>query len=120
MLFAATESFFASQYRANLVPAWTPALDGVEVRLEAGARVADVGCGHGATTILFAEAYPNAELVGFNSHGASVEVARQPAAKAGVDHWVEFEVASAADFPGEGYAPHPRPVHRRATKMRSS
>ncbi|QBI18506.1 class I SAM-dependent methyltransferase [Egibacter rhizosphaerae] len=103
LLFAATECFFAPQYRANLVPVWIPALDGVEARLEAGARVADVGCGHGVTTILLAQAYPNAELVGFDYHEASVEVARKRAVEAGVGDRVEFKVASATDFPGEGY-----------------
>ena len=102
-LFAATECFFAPQYRANLVPAWIPALEGVEGRLEAGGKVADVGCGHGAATILLAQAYPNAEVVGFDLHEESVETARKRAADAGVDGRVVFEVASATSFPGEGY-----------------
>lgn len=103
LLFVATECFFAPQYRAHLVAAWVPALEGIEARLEAGARVADVGCGHGATTILLAQAYPNAEVVGFDYHEASVEVACKRAAEAGVDDRVEFAVASATDFPGRGY-----------------
>lgn len=103
VLFAATERFFTPQYRANLVPAWIPALEGVEARLRAGARVADVGCGHGASAILLAQAYPNTEVVGFDAHQASVEVARKRAAEAGVEDRVGFEVAPAAEYPGEGY-----------------
>lgn len=106
LLFGATETFFTPQYRANLVPAWIPALDGVEAKLEAGARVADVGCGYGATAILLAQAYPNSSLVGFDSHEAPVEVARTRAAEAGVDDRVSFEVASVnrADQ-GSGWVP---------------
>ncbi len=85
------------------MPAWIPALDGVEAKLEAGARVADVGCGHGAPAILLAQAYPNSSLVGFDYHDASIEVARKHAAEAGVDDRVAFEVASATDFSGQGY-----------------
>ena len=103
LLFPATECFFAPQYRANLVPAWIPALQGLEARLQAGGRVADVGCGHGASTIQLAQAYPNAELVGFDYHQASVEVARKRAAEDGVEDRVAFEVAAATDFPGEDY-----------------
>lgn len=102
-LFPATEAFFTPQYRANLVPGWVPALEGVEGKLTAGAWVADVGCGHGATTILLAQAYPNSRFVGFDFHEASVEAARKRAAEAGVDDRVAFEIATAKDFPGDGY-----------------
>jgi SAM-dependent methyltransferase len=96
-LFCGTERFFRPGYMANLVDAWIPALDGVEAKLLSGARVADIGCGHGASTKLLAEAFPRSEVVGFDYHEASIAAAR--AAAPGV----RFEVASAADFPGEGY-----------------
>jgi SAM-dependent methyltransferase len=87
---------------ANLAESWIPALDGVEAKLQAGAAVADVGCGHGASTILLAQAYPQSTIVGFDYHPASIEVARQRAEEAGVRN-ARFEVASAAAFPGTGY-----------------
>lgn len=102
-LFDGTERFFRPGYVANLVPAWLPALDGVVERLEAGARVADVGCGHGASTIIMAGAYPTSTFVGFDFHRPSIEAARKAAAAAGVADRVRFEVASAQDFPGTGY-----------------
>ena len=102
-LFAGTERFFRPGYVANLVPAWIPALDGVEAKLEAGARVADVGCGHGASTIVMAQAYPRSQFVGFDYHAASIEHARAAAAEAGVDGRVTFEVAPAKEYPGRGY-----------------
>jgi SAM-dependent methyltransferase len=102
-LFAGTERFFRPGYAANLVSSWIPALDGVQARLETGARVADVGCGHGASTILMAEAYPRSEFVGFDYHAASIEHACAAAASAGVDDRVRFEVASAKEYPGAGY-----------------
>jgi SAM-dependent methyltransferase len=100
-LFFGTEQFFRPGYRAHLVAEWIPALDGVEAKLRAGANVADVGCGHGASTIIMAEAYPNSRFFGFDYHDGSIQQARERAADAGVDDRVEFEVASAKDFSGE-------------------
>jgi SAM-dependent methyltransferase len=102
-LFSGTERLFKPGYVANLVPAWIPALDGVEAKLRAGATVADVGCGHGASTIVMAEAYPQSTFVGFDYHAESIETARKRAAAAGVADRVRFETAAAADFPGAGY-----------------
>jgi SAM-dependent methyltransferase len=102
-LFAGTERFFRPGYAANLVGSWIPALDGVEQKLQAGARVADVGCGHGASTIIMAQAYPKSRFVGFDYHEPSIRHARDAAAKAGVAENVSFEVARAADFPGADY-----------------
>lgn len=102
-LFVGTERFFRPGYAANLTTAWIPALEGVEAKLQAGASVADVGCGHGASTIMLAEAYPNSTVVGFDYHQASIDVARKRAADAGLADRVRFEVASAVDFPGAGY-----------------
>ena len=84
----------------NLVSSWIPALDGVEARLRAGARVADLGCGHGSSTLLLANAFPASEIVGFDYHPASVDVARKRAVEAGLADRVSFDVASASDFPG--------------------
>jgi len=102
-LFHGTERFFRPGYAANLVDKWIPALDGVEQRLKAGARVADVGCGHGASTIIMAQAFPGSSFVGFDYHGPSIDYARAAARKAGLGERVRFEVARAQDFPGEGY-----------------
>jgi SAM-dependent methyltransferase len=102
-LFAGTERFFRPGYAANLVSAWIPALDGVRAKLARGGLVADVGCGHGASTILMAQAFPQSEFVGFDYHGASVEHAQQAAERAGLDDRVSFEVATAKEYPGEGY-----------------
>jgi SAM-dependent methyltransferase len=102
-LFAGTERFFRPGYAAHLVTSWIPALDGVDEKLESGARIADVGCGHGASTILLAEAYPESEFIGFDYHEPSIEHARRAASEAGLAPRVQFEVASAKHFPGEGY-----------------
>jgi len=102
-LFIGTERFFRPNYVANLVSNWIPALDGVEGRLKGGARVADIGCGHGASTVLMAQAYPKSEVVGFDYHPASIEVARQRAKNAGLDGRVRFEVAPAKTYPGKNY-----------------
>jgi 2-polyprenyl-3-methyl-5-hydroxy-6-metoxy-1,4-benzoquinol methylase len=102
-LFRGTERFFKPGYAANLVSAWLPALDGVVAKLEAGATVADVGCGHGATTVLMAQAYPNSRFHGFDYHVPSVERARARAIEAGVADRVQFQPAMAQDFPGTGY-----------------
>jgi SAM-dependent methyltransferase len=102
-LFAGTERFFRPGYAANLISSWIPALDGVHARLESGALVADVGCGHGASTILMAQAYPSSEFVGFDYHEASIEHARHAASDAGLGERVSFEVAAAKQYPGDGY-----------------
>jgi SAM-dependent methyltransferase len=102
-LFRGTERFFRPGYRANLVASWIPALDGVQEKLERGAKVADVGCGHGASTVIMAEAYPKSEFYGFDYHDKSIEQARQRADAAGVGGRTTFEVGSAQDFPGTGY-----------------
>ena len=102
-LFEGCERFFRPGYLANLTTNWIPALDGVEGKLKAGAKVADVGCGHGASTILMAQAYPQSRFFGFDYHGASIEQARAKAAVAGVSDRVTFEVAPAKSFPGKGY-----------------
>ena len=103
MLFQGTERFFRPGYAANLVSSWIPALDGLDTKLESGARVADVGCGHGASTVLMAQAYPKASFVGFDYHAPSIEWARKAAAEAGVADRVTFEVAAAKNFPGKDY-----------------
>ncbi len=82
---------------------WIPALDGVTEKLESGAKVADVGCGHGASTIIMAEAFSNSEFFGFDYHDASIKRAREAAEQAGVGDRISFAVASAKDYPGEGY-----------------
>jgi SAM-dependent methyltransferase len=102
-LFRGTERFFRPGYRGHLVAEWLPALDGVVEKLEAGATVADIGCGHGASTIIMAEAYPNSEFFGFDYHEASIERAREAAKEAGVDDRITFAVASAKDYPGTNY-----------------
>ncbi|HEX3337535.1 MAG TPA: methyltransferase domain-containing protein [Jatrophihabitans sp.] len=102
-VFVGCEQFFRPGYNANLVPSWIPALDGVEAKLKAGAKVADVGCGLGASTILLAEHYPNSQLMGCDYHDGSIELARKRAADAGVADRISFEVASAQTFAGTGY-----------------
>ena len=102
-LFAGTERFFRPGYAANLISAWIPALDGVQAKLEAGAQVADVGCGHGASTIIMAQAYPHSRFVGFDYHQPSIQRATEAAAKAGVADRCRFQVAAASDYPGAGY-----------------
>ncbi len=97
------ERFFRPSYHANLVSSWIPALEGVQDKLEAGALVADVGCGHGASTILLAQAFPNSHFVGSDYHAESIATARARAAEAGVEDRVRFEVASAQEFTGGGY-----------------
>ena len=102
-VFEGVERFFRPGYNANLVPAWLPALDGVVSKLEAGARVADIGCGHGASTILMAQAFPNSTFVGSDYHQGSIETARTRAEEAGVAERVSFEAVAAADHPGDKY-----------------
>jgi SAM-dependent methyltransferase len=102
-LFRGTERFFRPGYRANLVAEWIPALDDVQEKLERGAKVADVGCGHGASTVIMAAAFPNSEFFGFDYHDASIERAREAAKEAGVEDRITFAVASAKDYPGSDY-----------------
>jgi SAM-dependent methyltransferase len=102
-LFHGTERFFRPGYNANLVTSWIPALAGIEARLQAGALVADVGCGYGASTIIMALAYPRSRFVGFDYHAGSIDAARKRALEAGVGDRVTFEVASAKEYPGSGY-----------------
>jgi 2-polyprenyl-3-methyl-5-hydroxy-6-metoxy-1,4-benzoquinol methylase len=99
-LFSGTERFFRPGYKANLVSAWLPALEGMVGKLERGARVADVGCGHGASTIVMARAFPNSRFTGFDSHPVSIDRARQAAADAGVAANTSFEVAQAKSYRG--------------------
>ncbi|WP_227353034.1 class I SAM-dependent methyltransferase [Haladaptatus salinisoli] len=102
-LFSATERFYKPSYAASLVSEWIPALDGVDAKLEQGGRVADVGCGHGASTIIMAEAYPNSTFVGIDYHEDSIDVARERAEEAGVADRVSFEVATAKEYNGVDY-----------------
>jgi SAM-dependent methyltransferase len=103
-LFPAIERLFRPGYAANLVQSWIPALNGVQERLQTGAKVADVGCGYGTSTILLAQAFPNSHFYGFDPHGPSIEAARRAAEQAGVGERVTFEVASAQEYPGMDYA----------------
>jgi SAM-dependent methyltransferase len=102
-VFEGCRRFFEPGYRANLIDAWIPALEDIQERLEAGGRVADVGCGHGASSIVIAEAYPSAEVTGFDYHEESIDEARRRAEAAGLSDRVRFEVAAADAFPGAGY-----------------
>jgi SAM-dependent methyltransferase len=102
-VFEGCERFFRPGYNASLVPAWLPALDGVVEKLQAGAKVADIGCGHGCSTILMAQAFPSSTFVGTDYHDGSIETARQRAKDAGVADRVRFETAAAAAHPGDGY-----------------
>jgi len=102
-VFTGCEMFFRPGYVANLTSSWIPALDGVEEKLSAGGRIADVGCGHGASSVLLARAYPTARILGSDYHPASIDTARKRAADAGVGDRARFEVASAQTFSGTGY-----------------
>ena len=102
-LFVGTERFFRPGYAANLLSAWIPALDGVDAKLKSGARVADVGCGLGSSTVLMAKAYPKSEFMGFDYHDKSIETAKQRAKEAGVGERIQFEVAMAKNYPGKDY-----------------
>ena len=100
--FCGTDRFFRPGYAASLTSEWIPALDGVEDKLRSGAKIADIGCGHGSSAILMAEAYPNSTVYGFDFHEPSIEEARRKAKAAGVEN-VQFQVASAQNYPGDDY-----------------
>jgi SAM-dependent methyltransferase len=101
-LFHGTERFFRAGYNANLLVSWLPALDGVVDKLKRGAKAADVGCGHGASTVLLAKAYPKSTFIGYDYHAASIDTARQRAKEAGVTN-AQFEVADAVSYPGKDF-----------------
>lgn len=102
-MFSGTERFFRPGYKANLVSQWLPALTGVVDKLKAGAKVADVGCGHGASTVIMAQAFPASTFIGYDYHAPSITVANQRAAEAGVGERAQFVKASAKDFPDHDY-----------------
>ena len=102
-VFVGCDAFYRPGYVAELVPNWIPALDGMEAKLRAGARVADVGCGLGSSSVLIATAFPRTTVVGSDYHAESIELARKKAAEAGVGDRVNFEVATAQTFAGTGY-----------------
>jgi 2-polyprenyl-3-methyl-5-hydroxy-6-metoxy-1,4-benzoquinol methylase len=102
-VFCGTARFYGPGYRANLVQHWISALTGVEAKLRAGALVADVGCGHGVSTLLMAEAFPGSTFLGFDYHEDSLEAARARAREAGQENRVSFQKATAKDYPGRGY-----------------
>src|SRR5258708_24420860 len=102
-LFEGCERFFRPTYLANLISSWIPALEGMEAKLKAGARVADIGCGHGASTLLMAKAYPRSQFVGFDYHLPSIETAREKAKVGDFSNRVSFEVAPSKAFPGKDY-----------------
>ena len=102
-LFCGTESFFRTGYRAHLVNDWLPALDGITERLQSGARVADIGCGHGASTIMMAQAFPKSSFLGVDYHDASIVTARKRAIEEGVAANIAFEVMTATEFHGRDF-----------------
>jgi SAM-dependent methyltransferase len=102
-LFVGTERFFRPGYAAHLIATWIPSLTGIEAKLKAGGKVADVGCGHGSSTVIMAKAYPNSRFWGFDNHAGSIETARQRAQDAGVSDRVTFEVANATTLPDEQF-----------------
>jgi SAM-dependent methyltransferase len=102
-VFSGCEKFFRPGYAANLVSAWIPALNGVKEKLEAGAKVADIGCGKGSSTRLMAKAFPKSHFFGFDYHDKSIEGARESASRDGLSKRVAFDVSKAKDFPGADY-----------------
>ncbi len=102
-VFHGCEKFFRPGYAANLVSSWIPALTDVNAKLQAGARVADVGCGKGASTLLMAKAFPKSNFFGFDYHDQSIQGARESAKREGISDRIAFEVSTAKDFPGKNY-----------------
>ncbi len=102
-LYCGVAAFFRNAYLASLVSEWLPALDGVVPKLERGAKVADIGCGHGHSTVIMAQAFPNSRFWGFDVHAPSIQAAREHAERAGVQDRVTFEVATATSYPAQGY-----------------
>ncbi len=102
-LFCGVAAFYHNAYAASLVPQWLPALDGVVEQLERGATVADIGCGHGHSTVLMAEAFPSSTFLGVDPHEASIEAAIENAEAAGVSDRVRFSVGTAVDHPEQGF-----------------
>lgn len=102
-MFSGTERFFRPGYRAHLVAEWIPALEGVVAKLEKGAKVADVGCGHAASTVIMAQAYPESKFFGFDYHAPSIETAKERAAEGGVAERVQFAQANAKDYPEQDF-----------------
>jgi SAM-dependent methyltransferase len=102
-LYEGTERFFRPNYAGHLVSSWIPSLEGMEAKLGRGARVADIGCGHGSSTILMAQAYPKSRFIGFDYHHLSVEAARRRAVEAGLDDRVRFHMGESTDFPGHDF-----------------
>lgn len=102
-LFIGTERFFRPGYSAHLIADWIPSLSGVEAKLKAGGKVADIGCGHGASTIIMAKAFPNSRFWGFDNHAASIDNAREAAATAGVESRISFETANAQSIPDQKF-----------------
>lgn len=101
-LFCGTEKFFSPSYEGNLLSNWIPSMDGVLEKLEKGAKVADIGCGHAASTIIMAKAFPNSTFIGFDFHAASIDQAKERAKDAGLDN-ISFQVSTAKEFPGKDY-----------------
>jgi SAM-dependent methyltransferase len=101
-LFFGTERFFRPNYETNLLSSWLPSLEGVEAKLKAGGSVADVGCGHGASTMLMARAFPKSRFTGFDYHSGSIEYARHVSAREGLQDQITFEVASSKSYPANG------------------
>ena len=101
-LFCGTEKFFSPSYEANLISQWIPSLKGVEAKLKSGAKVADIGCGHAASTIIMAKAYPNSTFIGYDYHDKSILQAKERAKGAGISN-ITFKVNTAKDFPSENY-----------------
>ena len=102
-LFCGSEALFRSGYKAHLTTNWIKALDGVDEKLTSGAKVADVGCGHGASTIVLAQKYPKSTFFGFDSHGESISIARQRAKESGLNGNVHFKVATAKDYQDKNF-----------------
>jgi SAM-dependent methyltransferase len=102
-LYCGVAAFYRNAYRGSLVPEWLPALDGVTEKLKAGAKVADIGCGHGHSTVLMAQAFPKSRFWGFDTHEASIAAARENAAEAGVADRVSFEIVKADAYEPRGY-----------------